>query len=99
MIKQLGTAIATVWMTSMVWAQLDLNKATEIELDGLKGLGPTMTREVMTERQKAAFRDWSDVMQRVKGIGPKKATSLSEQGVRVDGQGYTPNPIRPPLKP
>lgn len=99
MIKQLGTAVTTIWMTSMAWAQLDLNKATEIELDGLKGLGPTMTREVMTERQKTAFRDWPDVMQRVKGIGPKKATSLSDQGVRVDGQGYTPTPIRPPLKP
>jgi competence protein ComEA len=99
MIKQMGTAVTAMWMASLAWAQVDLNKATEIELDGLKGLGPTMTREIMNERKKIPFRDWSDLMQRIQGIGPKKAASLSEQGVRVDGQGYAPSPIRPPLKP
>lgn len=53
----------------------------------------------MTERKKAPFRDWSDVMQRVKGIGPKKATNLSEQGVRVQGQGYVQAPPASPKKP
>ena len=75
-------------LASVAWAQVELNKASEIELDGLKGLGPAMTRQVMDERQKTPFRDWPDVMQRVKGIGPKKAVSLSEQGVRVQGKAY-----------
>ncbi|PUE09920.1 helix-hairpin-helix domain-containing protein [Limnohabitans sp. T6-20] len=99
MIKNIATAIATALLAGVAWAQVDLNKATEIELDGLKGLGPTMTREVMTERQKAPFRDWPDVLQRVKGIGPKKAASLSEQGVRVQGLGYAQAAAHPPQKP
>ena len=87
MIKNIATAVATILLAGMAWAQVDLNKATEIELDGLNGVGPALTREVIAERKRAPFRDWSDVMQRVKGIGPKKAYSLSEQGVRVQGQG------------
>ncbi len=82
------TAIVSILLTGFAWAQVDLNKAKEMELDGLSGIGPAVTREIMNERQKAPFRDWADVMQRVKGIGPKKAASLSEQGVRVQGQSY-----------
>ena len=99
MIKKMMTAIVSVMLAGIAWAQVDLNKATEMELDGLKGLGPAMTREVMREREKALFRDWPDVMQRVKGIGPKKAANLSGQGVRVKGQGYGQAPAYSPPKP
>ncbi len=92
MINKIAATIVTALLAGVAWAQVDLNKATEIELDGLKGLGPALTRELMTERQKAPFRDWPDVMQRVKGIGPQKALSLSEQGLRIQGQGYAKAP-------
>jgi competence protein ComEA len=89
-IKAIASSIplSLALLASVAWAQVDLNKANEIELDGLKGLGPAMTRQIMDTRQKAPFRDWPDVMQRVKGIGPKKAASLSEQGIRVQGQTF-----------
>lgn len=96
--KIVTAAMALVFAGS-TWAQVDLNQATEIELDGLKGLGPSLTRVVMSERQKAPFHDWPDVMQRVKGIGPKKAASLSEQGVRVQGHGYAQGPTHSAQKP
>ena len=99
MIKKIATAIVTVMLAGIAWAQVDLNKATEIELDGLKGVGPSLTKELMSERKKSLFRDWPDVMQRVKGIGPKKAANLSEQGVRVHDQGYGQAPAYPPKKP
>ena len=67
---------------------IDLNQATEITLDGLKGVGPALTREVLNAREKAPFKDWDDVTRRVKGIGPQKANNLSEQGVRVQGQAF-----------
>ena len=99
MVKMIAVAAVTALFAGALWAQVDLNKATEIELDGLKGLGPAMTRQVMQERQKAPFRDWPDVMQRVQGIGPKKAASLSEQGVQVQGQAYGPVLSSPTKKP
>lgn len=99
MLKKIAAVLLAIAFAGLSMAQsIDLNKATEIELDGLKGVGPTLTREVMSERKKAPFRDWPDVMQRVKGIGPKKATSLSEQGVRVQGQGYAQAPASTPPK-
>ncbi|PIT80116.1 helix-hairpin-helix domain-containing protein [Limnohabitans sp. 15K] len=98
-IKAIAVNISFGLMASVAWAQVDLNQATEIELDGLKGLGPAMTRQIIDARQKAPFRDWPDVMQRVKGIGPKKAASLSEQGIRVQGQTYGQAPSASPKKP
>jgi len=97
--KRIAFGIAIAMLASIAWAQLDLNKASEIELDGLKGFGPTLTREVMDERKKTFFHNWSDVMKRVKGIGPKKAASLSAQGVRVQGLAYDGSPIHPPKNP
>jgi competence protein ComEA len=43
----------------------------------------------MNERKKAPFKDWEDATSRVKGLGPQKASSLSAQGVRVQGSAYT----------
>jgi competence protein ComEA len=93
--KKIAFGIASVMLASIAWAQVELNNASEIELDGLKGLGPTLTREVIDQREKALFQNWSDVMKRVKGIGPKKAITLSEQGLRVQGLGYDRAPIHP----
>jgi competence protein ComEA len=97
--KKISIALVTTVCSGWAWAQVDLNKATEIELDGLNGLGPAITRQVLLERHKAPFRDWSDLLQRVKGIGPKKAASLSAQGLQVQGLGYLPKPERPASPP
>lgn len=91
MIGKTATMLMTGLFAGLSWAQIELNKATEIDLDGLMGVGPSLTRQVLNERQKGAFTDWPDVMQRIKGIGPKKAASLSDQGLRVQGQLYTPS--------
>ena len=94
--KTLSTLVATLF-AGMAWGQIDLNQASEIDLDGLNGLGPTMTRQILAERQQGPFRDWRDVMNRVKGIGPKKAAHLSEQGLQVQGLGYAQAPITSPV--
>ena len=67
---------------------LDIVQAREMDLDGLRGLGPASTRILLKERERRPFSDWKDLMQRTPGIGPKKAAQLSEQGLRVQGQTY-----------
>lgn len=91
MIAKTAAVLVAGLFAGLSWAQIELNTASEIDLDGLKGVGPSLTRQVLHERQKGAFADWPDVMQRIKGIGPKKAASLSEQGLRVQGQLYAPS--------
>jgi competence protein ComEA len=90
MLKKMTGVLLAIGFVGLSWAQqIDLNKATEIELDGLKGVGPVLTQAVMDERKKAPFKDWEDATSRVKGLGPQKASSLSEQGLRVQGSAYT----------
>jgi competence protein ComEA len=90
MLKKITGALLAFGFAGLTWAQqLDLNKATEVELDALKGVGPVLTKAVMDERKKAPFKNWEDATSRVKGLGPQKASSLSEQGVRVQGSAYT----------
>ena len=92
MIHQAAAALVIGLCTGLAWAQIELNKASEIDLDGIKGIGPALTRQVLAERQKAPFQDWTDVRSRVKGLGPVKAAQLSEQGLRVNGEPYTAPP-------
>ncbi|PUE40113.1 helix-hairpin-helix domain-containing protein [Limnohabitans sp. Bal53] len=88
--KKIAGVLLTLGFAGLTWAQqIDLNKASEVELDALKGVGPVLTKELMSERQKAPFKDWEDATSRVKGLGPQKASSLSEQGVRVQGSAYS----------
>jgi competence protein ComEA len=90
MLKKITGALLALGFAGLTWAQqIDLNKATEVELDALKGVGPVLTKAVMDERKKAPFKDWEDATSRVKGLGPQKASSLSEQGVRVQGSAYS----------
>lgn len=67
---------------------LDIAHAREMDLDGLRGLGPATTRRILQERERQPFKDWKDLMQRTPGIGTQKAAQLSEQGLRVQGQPY-----------
>ena len=67
---------------------LDIAQARDMDLDGLRGLGPSTTRRILQERERQPFKDWRDLMQRTPGIGPKKAAQLSAQGLRVQGQPY-----------
>ena len=81
-----------LWATWAGAQSLDVAHAREIDLDGLRGLGPATTRTLLQERERQPFRDWRDLMQRVPGIGPKKAAELSAQGLRVQGQAYPASP-------
>jgi competence protein ComEA len=76
--------------TGFSWAGLEINTATEAELDGVKGIGPSLSSKILAARQHAPFRDWSDLMQRVKGINSKKAIQLANEGLTVAGRSYAP---------
>ena len=75
-------------LAANAWA-VDANTATEAELDGVKGLGPSQTARILQAREKAPFKDWADFMARVKGIKPPTAAKLSHNGLTVNEQPYT----------
>lgn len=73
--------------TGLALAEVDVNKADQAALDGVRGIGPSMSRRILDERQKGgSFKDWSDLQARVKGIKDKAAAKLSANGLTVNGQ-------------
>jgi competence protein ComEA len=75
---------------ALAFAGVDVNQASEADLDGVKGLGPATTRLILAERQKADFKSWADLISRVKGLGQNSAAKLSEAGLSVGGVSYMP---------
>ena len=67
----------------------DLNTATEAELDSIRGIGPATSRRILAERDKSSFRDWADLMARVKGIQQATAQRYAAQGVTVNGLSFS----------
>jgi competence protein ComEA len=87
MIKKLMLAFAALAVSSgIAFAQVDVNKADAAALDGVKGVGPSMSKAILDERAKGEFKDWADLQGRVKGLGDKKAAKLSESGLVVNGK-------------
>ncbi len=94
MIKKLMLAVATlVASTGFAWAQVDVNKADAAALDGVKGVGPSMSKAIIDERGKSPFKDWADFQKRVKGVGDKRAAKLSQAGLQVNGQSKEGAPM------
>ena len=75
-------------MLSVPTLALELNNASEAELDSLRGIGPPTTRRILAAREQGRFANWGDFLRRVKGLGPHHAQRLSAQGLTVDGQPF-----------
>jgi competence protein ComEA len=71
------------------FAAVDVNKASDAELDGIKGIGPVTTKQITAERKKGEFKNWEDFITRVKGVGHKNAAKFSAEGLTVGGAAYT----------
>ena len=67
---------------------VDVNKATQAELETVKGIGPSVSAKILDERKKGSFKDWNDMVERVKGVGDGNATKFSAEGLTVNGAGF-----------
>jgi len=87
MIKTL-MALSLAFFAHLSFAAVDLNKASAADLDSIKGIGPSTSSRILSERKSAPFKDWQDFIQRVQGIGDKRANQLSSHGLTVNGTPY-----------
>lgn len=72
--------------TSLVMA-LEVNLATQSELDSIKGIGPVKAKAIVEERTKnGSFKDSKDLAKRVTGLGEKTVTKLQENGLTIGGK-------------
>jgi competence protein ComEA len=88
MLKRILAVLAMLYAAA-AFAAVDVNKANAAELDGVKGIGPSTSKSIMDERKKnGEFKNWEDLISRVKGIGESKATALSKEGLTVNGAEF-----------
>ena len=84
--RLLATLFALIAATT--FAAVDVNKASQADLEAIKGIGPGISAKILDERKKGNFKDWGDLVERVKGVGDGNAAKFSTEGLTVNGQGF-----------
>ena len=88
MFKKLLTFLLSLFAAA-AFAAVDVNKATQADLESIKGIGPVISTKILDERKKGGpFKDWDDVIARVKGIGEGNAAKFSGDGLTVNGAAF-----------
>jgi competence protein ComEA len=82
-------ALSMALFSAATLAATDINKASQAQLEEVKGIGPAMSTRILDERKKSSFKNWDDVVERVKGIGPGNAAKFSSNGLTVNGDAFT----------
>jgi competence protein ComEA len=70
------------------FAAVDVNKASQAELETVKGIGPGLSAKILKAREAGTFKNWDDLVERVSGVGPGNATRFSQAGLTVGGSNY-----------
>jgi len=70
------------------FAAVDINQASQAELETVKGIGPGLSAKIMKARQTSSFKNWDDLVDRVSGVGPGNAARFSQAGLTVSGAAY-----------
>lgn len=101
MIRTILAALLTAASLSLsfsAFAAVDVNKASQAELEAVRGVGPALSGKILAERQKAPFKSWDDMIQRVNGVGPGSAARLSKAGLTVGSAEFKPTAAAPAAK-
>jgi len=77
-------------LTKVEASPVNVNTASQSELESIRGLGPSKAKAIIAEREKGgAFYDSYDLQSRVRGIGERSVSRLMENGLKIEGQsGY-----------
>ena len=92
MLKKIVALALALFTAAVFAASIDANKATQAELEAVKGIGPVISAKILDERKKGDFKDWNDMVTRVKGVGEGNAAKFSAQGLTVNGAAFAGAP-------
>lgn len=64
---------------------INVNSASQSELESIKGLGPSKARAIISEREDGGFyHDANDLQKRVRGIGMKSVEKMVDNGLTIE---------------
>ena len=86
------TALATVLALSSLGAAIaspiNVNTASQSELESIKGIGPSKAKTIIAERLDGGhFQDANDLQKRVRGIGMKSVEKMVDNGLTIEAPG------------
>jgi competence protein ComEA len=67
---------------------VDVNRANRAQLEQLRFIGPPLAERILEERERGPFKDWADLIARVRGIRAATARKLSGAGLTVNGLAF-----------
>ena len=88
--KLIGGLILSLFMAMPALAALDINTATQAELEAVKGIGPSKAKAIMAYREKTGGFKTVDELAKVKGFGPASADKLKGQFTVSTAKGESP---------
>ena len=86
-IKAILTTVLAL-LSAAAFAAVDVNKASQAELESIKGIGPSMSVRILDARKSGAFKDWADMQARVKGVRDGNSAKFSADGLTVNGAAF-----------
>ena len=89
MLKKLSSLLLAFCAAS-AFAAVDVNTAGPADLDSVKGIGPGTSTKLLEVRKAGKLKDWADLIDRMPGIGEKRAAKLSSEGLTVNGEAFKP---------
>jgi competence ComEA-like helix-hairpin-helix protein len=64
---------------------INVNTATQSELESIKGIGPSKAKTIITERLDGGhFQDANDLQKRVRGIGMRSVEKMVDNGLTIE---------------
>ncbi len=69
-------------------AAVEVNKANQAELETVKGIGPALSGKILGARKAGEFKSWTDLVDRVGGVGHGNAARFSQAGLTVNNVAY-----------
>lgn len=79
-----ASASVSTLAASVPATSINVNIATVAQLLTIKGIGPKTAALIVSERERAGpYVSFQDFVERIRGIGPKRAAALWDAGVRV----------------
>ena len=68
-----------------VASPINVNTATQSELESIKGIGPSKAKTIIAERLDGGhFQDANDLQKRVRGIGMKSVEKMVDNGLTIE---------------
>jgi competence protein ComEA len=77
--KLFGSVCLALLLNLPVWAAVDVNSATQSELEAVKGIGPAKAKAIIEYREKHGPYQSVDDLVAVKGLGKASVDKLRDQ--------------------